>query len=434
MRQSNTDRRPRDNAFLLRRAPRFRVRNLALGLALGLALLSSACASGPPMGPERLPFHVALVPLETVHGRGPSAGLEGSETSMLLTADPAALSQLIRQSLESDAGFERATLLEPGGPFASATTDQERERMWIERAEAVEADLILVCDLRLEPKVNQSTNSRFWLTFPLFALGGPFAWFVRDRTYFVDALLEAGFYSPEKLDPDRDWLFDRFSRVANVDAHFGELDRNFISRAHGRVGRYALSVIVPAGFLAKQSDGLADSLSQATLDALCRVLAEGVQGKRTDLMRGDAYPAPFYLEAQDLNLESTAEGSLVLRGFIHLEPDEDVPEIRSLKLEFRSADGLAMDAPGVRVDAFTEDRMTAGERGRRFAFETRFDPPHGARLLHLEIEAGERNSKFRTYTLVLPQQIDFELDSSSPTARARRPAEPQGSSTAGGSR
>lgn len=396
---------------------------------VALAVLFGACASSPPLEPEPLPFHVALVPLDTVEVRAVSSGLEGQPTGMQLAVDPAVLSQLIAESLEAQAGFSRATLLVQGGPLASAAMDEvERERMWIDRAGAVQADLILVCDVSLSPTVHQEANSRFWLNFPLYLLGGPFAWFVRDRTYYMDARLDAVFYAPELLNTDGGRLTDPFARVASVNAYFGELDQNFITRAHGGLGRYALSAIIPAGFLAKESEAMAASLSLATQDSLCRTLAEGVQGDRDDLLRGDDLATPFYLDATQLTLESRADGSLVLRGVVELEVLSEVTQMDLLRVLFSDGEGLALSHPPVEHE-FDAGEDVDGGRRRRFAFETQVVPPPGARLLRIEIEAGQREILRRRYTLAMPEVGISAPEPPSGTAEADRSAQPDAGTT-----
>lgn len=365
-----------------------------------LTAFTSACAGGPPPAPEPLPFHVALVPLSSIEVRNASESREGAPTNMLIQTDPALLSELLVESLERDAGFARVTLLEPSEALPENATEKQRNRMWIDQANEVGADLILVCDLSLSPVVYQNPNSRFLVNIPVWLLVGPIAWFIRDRTYYMDANLEGGFYAPQLIDPDFGELTDRMARVAAVSAHFGELDQNFISRAHGRLGRYALTIIIPPGFVAKQSDSFAAALSAATEEALCRGLASGVQSKASDIVRGD-YLAPFYLDPQSLTLELQADGTFDMSGIVQLEPDQTVKEMNRLRVTYSDAQGRLLTTPSLEL-GFGAEEKAEGSRWTRYSFAARLTPPPDARLVRLEVQGGGRTVRRRTYTLVLP--------------------------------
>jgi len=291
----------------------------ALRIRLTLAvvpLLASACASGPPPAPEPLPFHVALVPLESIEMREASDSRKGAATEMLIETDPALFSELLVTSLEQDAGFARASLLEWDPAVPEDALKEEKDRMWFRQAREVGADLILVCEMSLSPIVYQNRNSLFLVNIPVWFMVGPVSWLMRDRTYHIDADLTASFYSPELLESEPNSesesdfvvLTDRMARVAAVTTHFGELDKNFISRAQGRLSRYALTIIVPPGFVARQSDALAVSLTAVTEGALCQGVATLVQSRARDIVHGD-YLAPFYLVPADLSLEPGAAGT-----------------------------------------------------------------------------------------------------------------------------
>lgn len=361
--------------------------------ARALVLVSLACAAcrGTPRTPDSqpLPFHVALIPIQSCLIREPTAEPEGA-TSMRLEPDLERFNRTLRDALAARA-FTRVTLLEPpheepGSPLAP----EERDRRWIESAQASKADLVLECELDLVPIVCQEANASFWLDFPLFLLGGPVVWFVKDRTYTVDVELRGTFYDRWALDGEWIRLGDRRARLLETSAAFEGVDLNFLQRADG-AGQYFLSVLVPSGFLAKESESLAAELDAVVADRLSGGLASSVLRKGDELLRSDQ-TAPFHLAIEETTL-AFDEDRLVLEGTVFLRSDARVEMSR-----WRVHTGA-----GTFEGDFESARAAPrGERWLAWRFEQVLPIEASDSTVVVELQAGSRDPIPRSYTLAIP--------------------------------
>ena len=245
-----------------------------------LFLLSSACAAPPAAPPDRLPFHVAVVPVEVQRTDPAELGIWDSDSMGEVRPDEVAFEASFesgavspRLVAELNGIFARTTELEaPAEEGWAQRPLEERARYWADAAGAAGTDLVLVPTLRYDPRVATETNGLYWLNLPLFLLGGPLAWFVNDRSYELPlARLEIGLHDASAIAiSDGATLQNNHARI-----HFGVLEferasLDLIDRAGGSVPPYLYSILIPPGHLASTAEGARESLQEAVVEILCR--------------------------------------------------------------------------------------------------------------------------------------------------------------------
>ncbi len=367
----------------------------ALLFAVGVV----ACKSAETQPQKPLPFHVAVIPIQDARIREVKES-EDDATAMRLAPDYGVLTERIAGAL-SNGTFTRVSLLTPrtaaapvdaSAGSADAALDDDH---WQRQARELGADLIVECELSYAPVVRRDTNGNFWLNLPLFLLGGPFCYFLKDQAYSADVELAGTFHDLRAMERTSAQLADRQARVVSTNARFQGVDMNFIQRAQGNVGKYAVSLLIPSGFLAKDSRKLAHELDTEVVNDISAGFAKSVQQKREDLVRS-TFVSPFYLDPDQVLL--TVEGAqLRVRGPVYLLPNSDVDSM----VEFR----LKLAGKSVERE-FGEPKHEPGPGGRqysRYDIDELIELGDGEGLLTLELVAVKRN--VRSYTFAVPARM-----------------------------
>jgi hypothetical protein len=362
----------------------------AAGGALGPAVLAlaAACRSAQtvPEGPA-LPFHVALIPTE-VHDTTvltetpsqpvyaePASGARDDDMRIELTTEN--VSKALRSELAR--AFVRATLLElPEDPRRLAElSPAEFEQHWQQEARAVGADLLVRTRLLVDPAIGGERNEKFWLNLPLFLLGGPMCYFVGDRRYELSARLQAEFFDVSQGHAS---LEDYALLTIPLYVEFPGVDLRFLDRADG-AGDYALSLLVPAGLLARETTEIEQELEQRLPRELGRELAAKVVSERSQFEQNPALGA-FRLEASSARLEPGQAGTLRVRV-----PVQELPGANRLyRYELLSGETVLA----------SRDFPSAAADGRRF-IEDELLLPEGTEYLNVRVVDAKANT--RSYTL-----------------------------------
>ncbi len=361
-----------------------------------------ACKSAEQKPAKPLPFHVAVIPIQDARVREMKETPDDA-TDMRLVPDYDALTQKIANAL-SKGTFTRVSLLTPrkspdvtpaeasSGPAAQVAIDEDAGDDWQRQARELGADLIVECELSYAPVIRRDTNSNFWLNLPLFLIGGPFCYFLKDHAYSADVELAGTFHDLRAMERTSAQLADRQARVASTNARFQGVDMNFIERAQGNVGKYAVSLLVPSGFLAKDSRKLANELDVEVVNEISSGFAKSVQQKREDLVRSE-FVSPFYLDADQVLL--TVEGAHVrVRGTVYLEQNNDVDSMEEFRLKL-GGKSVARE--------FAEPKREPGPGGRsylRYDIDERIELGESEGPLTLEVVAVKRH--VRSYTFAVP--------------------------------
>jgi hypothetical protein len=259
----------------IRSLARIRTRSLALLALTGLG----ACAS-QERAIEKMPFHVAIAPA-SVDRDATSRPADGNPTELALAFDETKLMDEI--AANAGATFVRVTRLSPSEPGATTAV---RHKAWVAEAQQKGADLLLVPRLRYDSRVHTELNDRFWLNLPLFALGGPFCWFVADRSYLCHARLDGEVFDVTAAAASKRPTLDRTSRVHEFKRESTEASLNFLDRASG-AGPYLLSMICPAGLLATESAGIPPELDAAVTQQLCQEMTRSLRDGTTEIAESD---------------------------------------------------------------------------------------------------------------------------------------------------
>jgi hypothetical protein len=368
-------------------------RPLALVLAFSLAGLACRTSTPIPEG-SPLPFHVALIPTE-IHDTSVLTATPSDPVYPVRPADPVRDdmrldlgTEQVSEVLQRELGraFVRTTLLELPADLSQITawSPAERERYWQEQAHEVGADLLVRTRLLVDPRIDGDRNEKFWLNVPLWLLvGGPFSWFVGDRTYEFAARLQAEVFDTSE---GHESLDEYALLQIPLYAEFGGADLTLISRADG-VEDYLISCVWPAGLLARETEEIEKELEERLLQELGRELAHKVFSERSQFEQNLALGA-FKLEAQAASLEPAPEGRVRVR----------VPVS-----ELGGASGLHRYeiVSGDTVVRRNFQAAAAGGDGRRF-IEEEVALPAGAE--YLTVRVVDASSSTRSYTLkVAPQ-------------------------------
>ncbi len=349
------------------RVPAFRSAWL---LALG------ACAT--PTVDAELPFHVAVAPVAI-------AQIDGDANSMAriaLTFESAAVSEQIVEAL--DGSFLRVSAL---SPLPDSKGVDASQRAWIEEARRSGADLILDATLSYEPVARTGLNDWFWSNLALFAFGGPFSWFVEDRSYYFQSRLQGEVH--DLTVASREGAFSAASRVVRIDEQIDELTLNFLDRADW-IGPFALSIVVPAGFISSESADVPGELRHWATKELGDALSRALRDRGSDLTRGSF--VKFY--PQGVEVRQDADERALVGEFV-LEIG-DVSELGELR--YRIDDGsYAIVEWGEPVDEQRQGR--AGGR-RRYPFRIPVGESAGE-FVQLEVEQLDSDLTKRTFTYPL---------------------------------
>jgi len=376
------------------------------------ALSWSACAATTPKAP-RQPFHVAIIP---VSGSTALEDLKGAEDSdVKLTLDTDRLSNSIRDALDGTC-FTRATLLTPPADVSPADFDcwdaERRDAHWLAQAQAIDADLVLECDLAFAGKVVGESNEKFWLNLPLFLLGGPGCYFVGDRTYRGDARLRASLYELHALNDARATFGDGRSRLAQVESRFRDAAFDFLDRANGNVAQYAISIVVPAGLLATSGEGVERNLSTHVADHLASGLAREIALQGREIAGADRV-APIRIDPH-VRAHTSSDG-IVVTGAVVLSCG-DLDRMEDFVLTCGSTVVRGEFDDGI-VD---EEHSTRRERALRYEFAACFPDTTRGDFVHVEVAAGGRSRVVRSFTLPVGElDRDANAPSSASIPRAR---------------
>ena len=300
------------------------LRSLSL---LVLASLGAACAtSGEARRADPLPFRVLLMPVE-VRSVAVASASEADPDVKLTLLDQDVRSALAR-GIEAG-GFVRVDM--PPSPTPRSEPSGERNRDdWIETAVASRADILAWPILEITPDVDHAINEKFWLNLPLFLIGGPFSWFVADCNYAARATLKIRLYDLTLLQTDGTRIGDSLAEIADYQSTYRGKPLDFMDRAGGNVGYYALSVVVPPGLIARSTEDCSTALREDALEFIAADLAERIRSEPSKVLSFE--PVNFFVASKGLIAQRTGEGTVEVSGRVQFRPDYRVSALRSFRL------------------------------------------------------------------------------------------------------
>lgn len=343
-------------------------------LVIFAALLAlAACSSVRTSARDPLPFHAVLAPVIATSPSNDGAPIAG-ET----------LTRALHDALQARC-FTRVTLLEP------VADDDRRDEAWIARGRELEADVVLVCELRAAPAVETELNEKFWLNLPLFLVGGPACWFVDDRSYKIDVRASIEVFDACALDASGARALDSRALLVRQESRFAETALDLSDRCNGRIAPYFLSIIVPPGWLVRDGPRVRAALEERIGAELSHALATGLLEHEVDLVEAER-TSSFFLDPATRARWDGAQVVVEGAALLHVGDTErlDAWSVRAgdASLELSFGDG--------EPDA---ERSTARRPCRRHPLAARIAPNGRPRWLRLEIRGGGRNGERRTFTL-----------------------------------
>jgi hypothetical protein len=354
----------------------------------------ASCASTRPPARDPLPFHVALVP--TV-GQTVESTSEDEDGLVPVTIDTRRLDERLRTELES-AGFARVTPLAlpaigapaiaaAGLPADPAKWDEiARAKWWILAARQADADMIARARVAYRPQAAGELNDRFWLNLPLFLIGGPMCWFVSDRSYAVTAGLDLRLYDlglvVEELAP-----LGPSTELGSYQVEYGGRALGFLDRADG-VSSYLLSVVVPAGLLARSNETVSGALAQDAEVKLCEALTNRVQQDRANLLR--PLTLNFSIPPGELAATRLADGKVEVAGAVHFRPERGVESL--LYYSINDGSPIPFDAPKPLADGSFDATEV-------YAIKSLASLPQGEGHARVRVVQGGASDRYRTFTV-----------------------------------
>jgi len=365
--------------------------NAAAAAAVIVSSLLCGCASTKPLEPRTLPYHVAIIPMEnpTIGEVSPDE-LPGKPTDLSLNLTCHEITEAVSRALEEYC-FSRVTVLEHED--LDANTDAfERQRLILERARAAGADLIIELGLRYDSEVYREKSSTFWLNYPLFLLLGPSNWFLGDNGYYADVELTTSVYDLNVIEAGAFSIGDAAARVVGVSSRYSGTELDFFDRSDG-VEDYALGILIPSGFLARESDSTAQEVQATIIEQLRAQVVQGIQSRRGELVLGE-WIAPVYVDPDDVRILREGD-ELVVTGSVRVRRGGLVERVRALHLN--------AGAEGVTVQP-TASPTDGGDGYDVQSFEVRVPAAAKASELRMEVEAGSRDGFVRSYTFRVPEK------------------------------
>ena len=362
-----------------------------------------ACSSTDEQGPTRtLPFHVAILPVEvTAEAEAPApVGEDPPEVAeeVTLVFNETDVTAGLTQAL-GERCFVLATPLtyreEVGRDEFLARPPAEQDRHWIQAAQDIRADLLVSAQLVHREQVRTDINNSFWLNLPLFLLGGPMTYFVDDRSYYLDAELDVELFELQPLVSQTTTLENQDARLQRIDSDIQEARLDFLDRAD-HAGHYALSIIVPSGLLATESEEVAVELQAAMIDALVSEVVRKIDDQSSLLVQADDL-VDFHMIPEDLRVVRADEG-YELQGEVLLRRRRNAaPSMGTGRLQWGEASSAQ-----VRFEDFTVEE-SQGRRDGYLRYPFRFPLPDDElpSVARLTLTDGSADQKSRTYHLPL---------------------------------
>lgn len=371
-------------------------------LALLLACASWACAAPRPEDQgDPLPFHVAVVPLleDDVQPEAPAGEpRDGDEDVVRIELSCEAVSLGVVRALDGRV-FTAASLLpsEPG----TAAGDAD----WVDRAQALGADLLLYCErVRYAPEVPTRRVNFLSSSLPLFLLGGPFVYYINDRGYEVEARLSARLYDLHEIRHRRERGGGPLELEKHVgheafDAHPDPIRLNFSQRIHSDdLGAWGASLVVPTGFLEADNQLVRAAVAERAIDSIGANLASAIRGRSREILRPVGGRASFHIEPGSFVADLDQAGVLQVRAKLALQRSKNTAALARARLLVggEAVEGSCQPVPG-------------GDEGlQRYVFAARAElagaPAGSARPRSLQIEVVDRGtvSNTRSWTFPMP--------------------------------
>jgi hypothetical protein len=364
-------------------------------LPLAILTLASSCASTEPLEVRMLPYRVAIIPIAapTIGAISPGE-LPGYATGLELELDCDTIAQAVSDALETYC-FPSVEVLSIDMSDAS-TNAFERERLALERAAEVNADLVVELDLRYDQQIYRERAGVFWLSIPLFFLAWPLGWLMEDNDYHADVELTTTVYDRNALEAGNFALGDPAARIVSASARFAGTGLDFIDRSDSFTP-YAVGILIPSCFLAHKTQKVVAGVSASITQQLVAQVVNGLQGRRDELVEAE-WIAPFHVNVDEVQLQRDGD-HLSASGTAEISDSSLVDRIEAFYFN-AGADTIVVRPEVVSVNPETG--------AMEFSFDARVPIAADSTTLRLRCETGSRDRFVRSYTFNLPNEQPIE--------------------------
>ena len=346
-----------------------------------LLVVACGCRGPEKLEADRLPFKVAIIPIVEVREvAGADNAFPGKITETArIGIEGAALSEELERALEEYCFAEVELLPVPEGD----QTRLAQERTWIDIAARNGVDLLVELDLRCRRELWRSSNSNSWLNVPLFFLFGPAMYILKDQDYAADVELTTTIYDCTTIASEESELGDQVGRLLTSQSHFTGSSLRFGDRIDSRF-EYLYSLLVPTGFLARDTESVGSRVSDDVVQDLARQVVLGVQARRADLLHAD-HVSPVEILPETVDVRRGGSNDVNVRGRVRMHGSGYAGDLHVVRLRAGNEVATAVFEPA------------AGPGGaREYRFEGSLPSPEE----HVQVEfvVGERDRLQRSYT------------------------------------
>lgn len=267
---------------------------------LAVLLLSASCRAPEKIVSTPLPLSVALMPIGLSEGRR-STPEDAKRLDLTVGIDRERIKRRLVEVLEERCFTDVALVL------SEASDHPERE-----------SDLVLECRVEYSPEIHTRGGSFFYVNVGMHMIGGPFCYFVKDRTYVSPAEIVLHVHDAGKLRGEEATLADRQARLFSASSRFEGVDLSFSER-NEKIGNYVLSLLVPVGFMAHETEKARRNVEAEVVEALVGGIADEIERKREEILLPDTLSARFYLDPDSIDVQRVGD-RLLLRGSVLHQP------------------------------------------------------------------------------------------------------------------
>jgi hypothetical protein len=319
-------------------------------------------------------------------------------TSMTIAIDPTSFADQLAIDLEAVSFVRVGTVLAPDSGRDEQIDQDAQEEALVTEARESGADLLLECRLEYSPSILCERTVFGGIGWFLFALGGPFGILLEEHTYYADVTLHATFYDAAMMGGGEVRLGSAAGRVVLVTTSFPGVALDMIDRADGPED-YAMALIMPAGYIATESESLQVTIQEDVLASLSQQLASRVLKWRDRLIRSSGKEAGvFAFDPDQFAIDQGVDGKIKISGQVRLFPSPVVDRMNAYRISMGAkGEGEWVDFK----DVDTPDPGTDTEGSSKlYRFESVLQSSD-ADTLKLELMAGSRDTYTRSYTFPL---------------------------------
>jgi len=315
------------------------------------------------------------------------ASKEDVDGSMRLALVSARLAQAVIEALdnpEGGSGFSQATLLK--GSAGGTPSDRSLREEALREALENRADFILAVDVSYSPAITSSRNQSFWLNSVIQLFAGPLSFSLAGRRYAAAADLDA---TLRELTPDSVAVADGAAILPrSIRVTFETTDLSLSERAERKSTSYPITLLLPTGLVATESDYVAEQVSLKAVEQMLRSLKERLDARRGSIVLANNQ-GPFGIDEWTMDIQPNGDGGLNLAASI---------------IEGKGCQGIAAFTIGSELDQCEPqmyDGTTKDAKGRCL-LEATLPAEKVGNFVTLSIR--DLQDHVRTYTFPSPQE------------------------------